>query len=132
MAVRGIMLIVLGISTLLIGFVFPSRWLIARAAALWTRLMLVIGGVLLTIEELDRARDGGLLPFHRDAMKIRQRTGLPAVPFSTDGAYPVNPRDRLRTHPGPVRLTFAKPIAADEVAAISASELHNRVRRIIA
>ena len=121
-AAWGIMLIVLGISTLLNGFVSPSRWLIARAAALWTRLMPVVGGVLLTIEELDRARDGGLLPFRGDAMKICQRTGLPAVPFSIDGAYPVNP----------VRLTFAKPIAADEVAAISASELHDRVRRIIA
>ena len=35
-------------------------------------------------------------------------------------------------HPGPARLTFAMPITAAKVAAMSDDELHHRVRGVIA
>ncbi len=75
-----------------------------------------------------RTYDGVMLPFRQGTMKICQRSGLPAVPFCIDGCYLVNPRERLRAYPGPVRLTFGRPIPADVVAAISPVELHDRVR----
>jgi len=87
---------------------------------------------LAVFPEGTRSADGRLLRFRKGTMKIGQRAGLPIVPFSIDGSYAVNPRDRLRAYPGPVRLTFASPIPADEVAAMSPAELHDRVRGTIA
>lgn len=220
--VWGLMLIVLGIPVLLVGFIYPSRRLMAWSAALWARTMLTICGMRLTIEgtehiqdagarfflgnhqsaldipivvlalkgdvrfiakstlfrfpvfgwillrygyvPVDRTRarvalrsldrmlqriqlnpislavfpegtrsyDGRLLPFRKGTMKICRRAGLPVVPFAIDGSYMVNPRDRLRAYSGPVRLSFGRPIPADEVAAMTPSELHDRVREAVA
>jgi 1-acyl-sn-glycerol-3-phosphate acyltransferase len=220
--VWGVILIVVGIPLLLVGFLHPSRRLMAWAAAFWARVMLAICGVRLTIDgaesfadrhprfflgnhqsaldvpiliaalkgdvrfmakntlfryplfgwilwrygyaPVDRASprtamksldrmllrirrnpvsvavfpegtrtyDGELLPFRRGTMKICRRSKLPAVPFAIDGSYLVNPRDRLRAYPGTVRLSFGEPIPADEVAAMSAGELHDRVRGAVA
>ena len=65
-------------------------------------------------------------------MKICRYAGLPAVPFAIAGSYAVSPRNSVRVHPGPVRLTFAMPITAAKVAATSDDELHHRVRGVIA
>ena len=43
------MLIVLGVPVLLLGFVCPSRWLLAKCARLWARAMLAIAGTRLTV-----------------------------------------------------------------------------------
>ncbi|MGB2986736.1 MAG: lysophospholipid acyltransferase family protein [Phycisphaerae bacterium] len=87
---------------------------------------------LAVFPEGTRSADGRLLPFRKGTMKICRRAGLPAVPFSIDGSYVVNPRSWLRAYPGPVRLTFGEPIPAGEVAAMSTIELHDRVRQTIA
>ena len=79
-----------------------------------------------------RSPDGRLLPFRMGAMKICQRAGLSVVPFSIDGSFTVHERARFRIRPGPVRLVFAKPIPAGEVTAMTAAELHERVRQAIA
>ena len=80
-----------------------------------------------------RSRDGRLLPFRRGTMKIAQRAGLPVVPFAIDGSILVHHPDRmLRTKPGPVTLTFAEPIPADQVVAMGQGELHGRVVSAIA
>ena len=74
---------------------------------------------------------GRLLPFRKGVMRISRSAGLPVVPFSIDGAYKVNPPDRMRIYPGPIRVTFSSPIPAEEVAAMSPAELHDRVRAAI-
>jgi len=220
--VWGVFLIVLGIPVLIAGLVYPSRRVIAWAAALWGRIMLAICGLRLTIEGLEhtcgdapkfymgnhqsaldipilivalkgdvrfmakstlfrypifgwllwrygyapidrasprttlksldrmlgrvrrrpisvavfpegtRTYDGSMLPFRQGTMKICQRSGFPAVPFCIDGSYRVNPRERIRAYPGPVRLTFGQPIPADVVAAMSPAELHARVCESVA
>ncbi len=79
-----------------------------------------------------RSSDGRLLPFRKGAMKICQRGGLPVVPFCIDGSVAVCPRNQLRVHPGPVRLTFFREIPVPEVASMSTAELHDRVRESIA
>jgi 1-acyl-sn-glycerol-3-phosphate acyltransferase len=75
-----------------------------------------------------RSRDGRLLVFRRGTMKIAQRSGLDVVPFSIDGSGAVHHRDHLfRASPGPVKLVFGEPIPAEQVAAMSATELHRHV-----
>jgi len=86
---------------------------------------------LAVFPEGTRSRDGRLLPFRKGAVKIGQRAGLEVVPFSIDGTMAVGHPDRFRAVPGPVRLTFHRPIPAEEVKAISTEELHNRVREAV-
>ncbi len=79
-----------------------------------------------------RSGDGRLLPFHRGTMKIGQRSGLDIVPFVIDGSVNVYDRYRFACRPGTVRLVFARPIPAEEVATMTPGELHDRVRHTIA
>lgn len=86
---------------------------------------------LAVFPEGTRSRDGRLLPFRRGAMRIGRRSGLPIVPFSINGSMAVNHPDVMRAIPGPVRLTFLEVIPAKEVAAMSDTELHDRIRAAI-
>jgi len=79
-----------------------------------------------------RSPDGRLLPFRKGALRICLQSGLRVVPFSIDGSHRVYNRLRFRATPGPVTLTFGEPIAVEDVAAMSARELHDRVRRAVA
>lgn len=79
-----------------------------------------------------RSPSGRLLPFRKGMMKICGRAGLPVVPFTVEGSGKVKPRDRLVAVPGPVRLRFMRPIPAEEVAAMTPDQLHERVRGAIA
>lgn len=86
---------------------------------------------LAVFPEGTRTRDGRLLPFRKGTMKIGRRAGLPIVPFSIDGSMAVNSRDKFRAVPGRVRLTFSEPIPAEEIAAMSPTELHDRVHEAV-
>lgn len=218
----SLVVLVLGAPALVAGFVYPSRRVIAWVAVIWSRVVLSLAGVRLTIEgkewvadrvprfymgnhqsaldipilllaldghvrfmakdtlfripvfgwvirrygyapidrssprvtlrtiermlerlrrnpislavfpEGTRSSDGRLLPFRRGVMKVGQRSGLPVVPFSIEGSLAVYNRKRFAANPGPVKLIFAEPILADEVTAMSTTELHDRVKAIIA
>jgi len=78
-----------------------------------------------------RNPDGGLLPFRKGAMKICQRAGLDVVPFTINGSAGIQRPREFRVRPGSVRLTFAPPIPAEEVARMTAGELHDQVREAI-
>ncbi len=78
-----------------------------------------------------RSPTGGLLPFRRGAMKICQRAGQDVVAFSISGSRAVHRRGVFRVRPGPVRVTFNKPISADEAAAMASTELHDRLRAAV-
>jgi len=78
-----------------------------------------------------RSSDGRLLTFRRGTMKVGQRSGLPIVPFTIDGSLAVYNRKRFAANPGPVKLIFAEPIPSDEVAAMTTTELHDRVKATI-
>lgn len=75
-----------------------------------------------------RSTDGRLLPFRRGAIKICRRSGMAVVPFAIDGAFKVLNRTGYRVTPGTVRIVFAQPITAEEVASMTPSELHDRIR----
>lgn len=218
----SLVVMVLGTIALLVGLVYPSRRVIAFAAVVWSRVVLSLAGVRLTIEgkelvgdrvarfymgnhqsaldipillmaldghvrfmakdtlfripvfgwvllrygyapinrsnprvtlrtiermlerlhrdpisiavfpEGTRSSDGRLLTFRRGTMKVGQRSGLPVVPFSIEGSLAVHNRERFAANPGPVKLIFGVPIPAEEVAAMSTPELHDRVKATIA
>lgn len=220
--VMTLLALVLGTSALLIGLVYPSRRVIALAAVVWSRAILSLAGVRLTIEgkelvadrvprffmgnhqsaldipilllaldghvrfmakdtlfripvfgwvllrygyapinrssprvtlrtikrmlerlrrdpisiavfpEGTRSSDCRLLTFRRGTMKVGQRSRLPIVPFSIEGSLAVYNRKRFVANPGPVKLIIAAPIPAEEVAAMTTSELHDRVKETIA
>jgi 1-acyl-sn-glycerol-3-phosphate acyltransferase len=78
-----------------------------------------------------RSVDGHLLPFRKGAMKICKRAGLAVVPFAISGSVQIHRRGSLRICSGPVRISFAEPITANEVAAMSTTELHDRILRAV-
>ncbi len=86
---------------------------------------------LAVFPEGTRSVDGGLLPFRKGAMKICQRAGLAVVPFAISGSVAIHRRGVFRVRPGPVRISFARPIPADEVIAMSTTELHDRLREAV-
>jgi 1-acyl-sn-glycerol-3-phosphate acyltransferase len=218
MLVMSLLVVLLGVPVLLLGLIYPFRWVMARGGQLWSLAILRAAGVRLAIEGREHLRGGAamffmgnhesaldipvlivglrgnvrffgkdalfripvfgwvlhrygyipihrsnpratlrklermlarikrrpislavfpegtrrrgdqLLPFRMGTMKIGQRAGLPIVPFSIDGSMAVIHRDEFRAVPGPVRLTFSEPIPALDAAAMSPSELHDRVR----
>ena len=65
-------------------------------------------------------------------MKICRRSGMAVVPFTIDGAVNVLNRTGYRLTPGTVRLVFAQPLTAEEVASMTPSELHDRIRTTVA
>ena len=85
----------------------------------------------LVFPEGTRNADGGLLPFRKGAMKICQRAGLDVVPFTINGSARIHRPRRFRVRPGPVRIEFASPIPAEEVAGMTADQLHDRVRKAV-
>ena len=87
---------------------------------------------LAVFPEGTRSSDGKLLTFRRGTMKVGQRSELPIVPFTIEGSLAVYSRERFAANPGPVKLIFAEPIPASEVAAMSTMELHDRVKATIA
>ncbi|UCE60352.1 MAG: 1-acyl-sn-glycerol-3-phosphate acyltransferase [Phycisphaerales bacterium] len=78
-----------------------------------------------------RSPDGRLLPFRKGAMKICQRAGLTIVPFAIHGSGAVHRTGEFRIRPGEIRVSFSEPIPADDVKAMSSSDLHDRVRASI-
>lgn len=218
----SLVVLVLGTTALLIGLIYPSKRVIAVSSVIWSRIILFLSGVRLTIEgkervadgvprfymgnhqsaldipillealdgqvrfmakdtlfhipifgwvllrygyapidrssprvtlrtldrmlerlsrspislavfpEGTRSPDGKLLAFRRGTMKVGQRSGLPIVPFTIDGSLAVYNRQHFAAHPGPVKLIFAEPIPAEEVAAMSTTELHDRVKAVVA
>lgn len=86
---------------------------------------------LVIFPEGTRSTNGALLPFRKGSMKICSRAALPVVPFAIEGSGRVAPANRFYVKPGVITLRFAETIPAAEVAAMSAEELHDRVRAAV-
>ncbi|UCF32322.1 MAG: 1-acyl-sn-glycerol-3-phosphate acyltransferase [Phycisphaerales bacterium] len=79
-----------------------------------------------------RSPDGRLLPFRQGTMKICQEVGFPIVPFAIEGSRAIHSRKALRVHPGPVRVTFGRPISPKEAQSMSPADLNQRIMREVA
>ena len=64
---------------------------------------------MIIFPEGHRSRGQGLLPFHPGSLKLATQSEAVIVPVAIAGTYDVFEKN-YRANPGPVRLTFCKPI----------------------
>jgi len=67
------------------------------------------GSAMIIFPEGHRSRGQGLLPFHPGSLKLATQSEAVIVPVAIAGTYDVFEKN-YRANPGPVRLTFCKPI----------------------
>ncbi len=118
------------------GFVPIDRRDVRKTLRTLTKMLAVMQrhpNSMTAFPEGTRSRDGRLLPFRRGTMKIVQQAGLPVIPFAIDGSNRVHrPGSLLRVHAGPVTLTFAEPIPAEQVVSMDQDDLQQMVVSAVA
>jgi 1-acyl-sn-glycerol-3-phosphate acyltransferase len=87
------------------------------------------GTSVVIFPEGTRTKDGMLLPFKRGAFLLAAKAGVPIVPFTINGSWAINPRNRLELRPGTISVSFGAPIAVKPGAE---GELMEQVREAIA
>jgi 1-acyl-sn-glycerol-3-phosphate acyltransferase len=72
------------------------------------------GTSLIVFPEGTRSRDNLVHAFKKGPFVIAAQAGVPVVPVAITGAGKVTPKDLLHVYPGPVRVTFGRPVTAAE------------------
>jgi len=72
------------------------------------------GSAMIIFPEGRRSRGQGLLPFHPGSLKLATQSEAVIVPVALDGTYDVFEKYH-RANPGPVRITFCKPINTADI-----------------
>jgi 1-acyl-sn-glycerol-3-phosphate acyltransferase len=72
------------------------------------------GGAMLIFPEGHRSRGRGLLPFHPGSFKLATQSETVIVPVAITGTYELF-EQKYRVNPGPVRVTFCKPINTTDI-----------------
>jgi len=103
----------------------------ARAVASLAQAALRVrnGTSLIVFPEGTRSRDNLVHAFKKGPFVIAAQAGVPVVPLAITGAGKVTPKNLLHVHPGPIRVTFGRPVRADEFP--GRDELLREVRRQI-
>jgi 1-acyl-sn-glycerol-3-phosphate acyltransferase len=103
----------------------------ARAVASLARAAVRVrnGTSLIVFPEGTRSRDNLVHAFKKGPFVIAAQAGVPVVPVAITGAGKVTPKSLLHVHPGPVRVTFGRPVRAEEFP--GRDELLREVRRQI-
>jgi 1-acyl-sn-glycerol-3-phosphate acyltransferase len=74
------------------------------------------GVAMLIFPEGHRSRGQGLLPFHPGSLKLATLSEAIIVPVAIVGTYDVFEKN-YRANPGPVQITFCKPITTTDIPA---------------
>jgi len=69
------------------------------------------GASVLLYAEGTRTRDGRLQPFKRGAFHLAVRSGVPVVPLTVNGTFPILKKHSMVVRPGPVELVLDHPIS---------------------
>jgi len=69
------------------------------------------GASVLLFAEGTRTQDGQLQPFRRGAFNIAVRSGIPVVPVTINGTFPLLPKGSMVIRPRPVELILDDPIS---------------------
>ena len=87
------------------------------------------GQSVLLFAEGTRTKDGNLQPFKRGAFYMAVRAGVPVVPLTINGTFPILPKKSLMIQPGNVSLHIGKPIyLSGEIGKEAEKKLMNDVR----
>jgi 1-acyl-sn-glycerol-3-phosphate acyltransferase len=86
----------------------------ARAVASLARAAFMVreGTSLIVFPEGTRSRDGLIHAFKKGPFVIAAQAGVPVIPVAITGAGRVTPKDLLHVYPGPVQVTFGRPVFA--------------------
>ena len=68
------------------------------------------GASVFLYAEGTRTRDGKLQPFKRGAFNIAVRAGIPVIPLTINGTFPILPKGSIVIRPHPVELVLDDPI----------------------
>jgi 1-acyl-sn-glycerol-3-phosphate acyltransferase len=103
----------------------------ARAVASLSRAAQRVreGTSLIVFPEGTRSRDTLVHAFKKGPFVIAAQAGVPVVPLAITGAGKVTPKSLLHVHPGPIRVTFGRPVRAEEFP--GRDQLLREVRRQI-
>jgi 1-acyl-sn-glycerol-3-phosphate acyltransferase len=93
-------------------YVFPVRRYQVDPQAVRTVLRRLAGGhAVMVYVEGERSWDGRLQSPRLGILRLLMKAGVPVIPCRIDGSYDVWPRWDRKMKPGPVTLTFGKPLA---------------------
>ena len=81
------------------------------------------GEIVLLFPEGTRSPDGEMQPLKPGFSALVQRTGVPIVPLSIDGAYAAWPRKAKLPRPGTIEMVVGEPISAEVAKQLSDREL---------
>jgi 1-acyl-sn-glycerol-3-phosphate acyltransferase len=102
----------------------------AGIAAVNAATEVVKKGINMTIfVEGGRSFDGKLLLFKKGPFYLAEECQIPVVPVTISGTHSVMPKKRLAIEPGPVTVTFHKPIPPGDFG--TREELMEKVRAAI-
>lgn len=90
------------------------------------------GASVVIFPEGTRTPDGQLQNFKKGALLIATKAQVPVIPMAISGSYQVQPRERLRITPAPVKLTILPAIAASELTPAQIDKLTARIHDQIA
>ena len=68
------------------------------------------GASVLLYAEGTRTRDGKLQPFKRGAFNIAVKAGIPVVPLTINGTFPILPKGSIVIRPAPAEIVLGDPI----------------------
>ncbi len=90
------------------------------------------GWSLLIYPEGTRSPDGGLQKFKKGAFMLAVQTGLPILPVTVNGAFPILPKRTLVVRPGHITVTICDPIPTEGLTVKDVPALMQRTRKAVA
>jgi len=124
----------LGWATAVLGNLFIDRHDRGRAMAQLreAQSLLAQGISVMLFPEGTRSASGRMLDFRKGGFVLAVDAGLPILPVSISGTYPILPPHRLTPRPGRIRITVHPPIPTTGLGQEDIGTLTERVREVIA
>ena len=90
------------------------------------------GASVLLYAEGTRTPDGRLQPFKRGAFNIAVRAGIPVIPLTVNGTFPILPKGSMVVRPRPVTIVLDDPIPVEGRGKDAELRLMEKVHEAIA
>ena len=87
---------------------------------------------VLAFPEGTRSMDGAIHPFKKGPFMLALTSGIPILPVTVEGTFPILPKGKLKVQPGHVRVVFHPPVAVNGYGTERRDELIADVHKAIA